>query len=92
MVYDADSGQLPLGLISPPSTVDMEHSQRDDLQMEDVEIGDDSIADSDGDDYVALLSTVEQKALELYDRLGELQLELALVRAQRNHVPSECID
>jgi hypothetical protein len=34
-----------------------------------------------------LLSEDERRVLELYDRLQQLQLEIALITAQKNHIP-----
>lgn len=36
-----------------------------------------------------LLSEDERQVLELYDRLQQLQLEIALITAQKNYVPSK---
>lgn len=36
-----------------------------------------------------LLSDDEQRVLELYDRLQQLQLEIALITAQKEYEPSE---
>lgn len=38
-----------------------------------------------------LLSVDEKRVLQLYDRLQQLQLELALLTSQKNYVPGEAL-
>ena len=54
--------------------------------MEDApaEVQDETAADDVGP---LPLSDAEKRLLELYDRLQELQVEIALLRAQQNHRP-----
>ncbi|KAF3012813.1 hypothetical protein E8E14_008023 [Neopestalotiopsis sp. 37M] len=42
---------------------------------------------TDQEDFL-LLSEDEKRVLELYDRLQQLQLEIALITAQKNYIPS----
>lgn len=57
-----------------------------DSQMEDAPLDVQGASSSD-DVGPLLLSDSERKLLELYDRLQELQLEIALLKAQQNHQP-----
>ncbi|KAL8388402.1 hypothetical protein RB595_009268 [Gaeumannomyces hyphopodioides] len=50
--------------------------------------GDTLMQDDPGDGHVALFSNDEERVLQLFDRLQELQLQIALVKARQSLAPS----